>query len=150
VVEELSGEKIDIIRWSEDPVELCANSLNPADILDIKVDPENGSIQVIVPQDQLSLAIGKRGQNARLASKLIGWNIDIRGDGEPAVPGVELLETAEAEAVEQDSAVDAVTRDDDAVTRDDDAGADSDEASQEAPTAVPPPDPSIMEEDRGD
>lgn len=80
VVEELSGEKIDIVRWSEDPVELCANALNPADILHIHPDAEKGSIQVIVPQDQLSLAIGKRGQNARLASRLIGWNIDIQGE----------------------------------------------------------------------
>ena len=83
VVEELSGEKIDIVRWSENPVELCANALNPADIIDIQVDRENGSIRVIVPQDQLSLAIGKRGQNARLASKLVGCNIDIQGDGDP-------------------------------------------------------------------
>lgn len=83
VVEELSGEKIDIVRWSDNPVELCANALNPADILDIDVDSEKGIIRVLVPQDQLSLAIGKRGQNARLASKLIGWSIDIRGDGTP-------------------------------------------------------------------
>ncbi len=81
VVEELSGEKLDIVRWSEDAVELCANALNPADIVDMNVDAESGTIQVTVPQDQLSLAIGKRGQNARLASKLIGWNIDIKGDG---------------------------------------------------------------------
>lgn len=87
VVEELSGEKIDIVRWSDAPVELCANALNPADILDIKVEPDKGTIHVVVPQDQLSLAIGKRGQNARLASKLIGWNIDIRGDGEPVRSG---------------------------------------------------------------
>jgi N utilization substance protein A len=80
VVEELSGEKIDIVRWSENPVELCANALNPADILDIKVDEESKAIMVVVPRDQLSLAIGKRGQNARLASRLIGWNIDIRSD----------------------------------------------------------------------
>jgi len=83
VVEELSGEKIDIVRWSENPMELCANALNPADILNLEVDEEHGSIRVTVPQDQLSLAIGKRGQNARLASKLIGWNIDIHGEGEP-------------------------------------------------------------------
>jgi len=86
VVEELSGEKIDIVRWSDDPVELCANALNPADIIDIQVESEKGAIRVLVPQDQLSLAIGKRGQNARLASKLIGWNIDIRGDGAPDQP----------------------------------------------------------------
>ncbi len=80
VVEELSGEKIDIVRWSENPVELCTNALNPADILSMTVDADTRSILVIVPHDQLSLAIGKRGQNARLASRLIGWNIDIRSD----------------------------------------------------------------------
>ncbi len=83
VVEELSGEKIDIVRWSEDPIELCRNALNPADILELSFDEENETIIVVVPHDQLSLAIGKKGQNARLASKLVGWNIDIRGDGEP-------------------------------------------------------------------
>ena len=82
VVEELSGEKIDIVRWSENPVEFCGNALNPADILNIDVDHESGTILVVVPHDQLSLAIGKRGQNARLASRLIGWNIDIRSDAE--------------------------------------------------------------------
>jgi len=82
VVEELSGEKIDIVRWSEDPVELCTNALNPADIFGMTVDANTRSILVVVPHDQLSLAIGKRGQNARLASRLIGWNIDIRSDQE--------------------------------------------------------------------
>ena len=82
VVEELSGEKIDIVRWSEDPVELCANALNPADILDITADNDNKMILVVVPHDQLSLAIGKRGQNARLASRLMGWTIDIKSDVE--------------------------------------------------------------------
>lgn len=86
VVEELSGEKIDIVRWSEDPVEVCTNALNPADIIGMKVDADTKSILVIVPHDQLSLAIGKRGQNARLASKLIGWNIDIRSDQEGQAP----------------------------------------------------------------
>lgn len=98
VVEELSGEKIDIVRWSEDPVELCANALNPADILDIDVESEKGTIRVLVPQDQLSLAIGKRGQNARLASKLIGWSIDIRGDGvsEQPADGVVVADGSDA------------------------------------------------------
>ncbi|MEX2015222.1 MAG: transcription termination factor NusA, partial [Candidatus Hydrogenedentales bacterium] len=82
VVEELSGEKIDIVRWSADPVELCSNALNPADILNITLDEETNTIYVVVPHDQLSLAIGKKGQNARLASKLVGWNIDIRSDAE--------------------------------------------------------------------
>jgi len=82
VVEELNGEKIDIVRWSPDPVEFCAAALNPADILNITVDEEKGSILVLVPNDQLSLAIGKRGQNARLASRLIGWNIDIKSEAD--------------------------------------------------------------------
>ncbi len=92
VVEELSGEKIDVVPWSEDPVELCAHALNPADILDIRVDLEKGAIQVVVPQDQLSLAIGKRGQNARLASKLLGCSIDIRGEEESDIATDESME----------------------------------------------------------
>jgi len=84
VVEELAGEKIDIVRWSDNPVELCTNALNPADILNIVVDEESRGILVVVPHDQLSLAIGKKGQNARLASRLIGWNIDIRSEQEGA------------------------------------------------------------------
>ena len=99
VVEELSGEKIDIVRWSEDATELCANALNPADIISMRLDEEQGSIQVVVPQDQLSLAIGKRGQNARLASKLIGWNIDIQGEATGENDDVdELFEQAEPAA----------------------------------------------------
>ena len=98
VVEELAGEKIDIVRWSQDPAEFCVNALNPADILDISVDEENRSILVIVPQDQLSLAIGKRGQNARLASKLLGWNIDIKSVTEIAESGEEAAEFPEPEA----------------------------------------------------
>ncbi len=80
VVEELCGEKIDIVRYSEDVSQFCSEALNPADILNITLDPDNKSLLVIVPEDQLSLAIGKRGQNARLASRLIGWNIDIKSD----------------------------------------------------------------------
>jgi N utilization substance protein A len=80
VVEELSGEKIDIVRWSDDPLVLCRNALNPADILEMALDEETKTVLVTVPHDQLSLAIGKKGQNARLASRLLGWNIDIRSD----------------------------------------------------------------------
>jgi len=99
VVEELSGEKIDIIRWSENPVELCANSLNPADILEIELDEESKTVTVTVPHDQLSLAIGKKGQNARLASRLMGWNIDIKSnDGtEQASAVVESEDVVESE-----------------------------------------------------
>lgn len=94
VVEELCGEKIDIIRWSENPVDLCVHALNPADILSIDLNEEMNRIHVRVPQDQLSLAIGKRGQNARLASQLVGWNIDIRGDAESTEDDAETEDSA--------------------------------------------------------
>jgi N utilization substance protein A len=79
VINELGGEKIDIIQWSEDSQELIANALSPAKVLDIKMRENNTAI-AIVPEDQLSLAIGKDGQNVRLAAKLTGWKIDIRSE----------------------------------------------------------------------
>lgn len=103
VVEELNGEKIDVIRWNNDPLELCINALNPADILDIRLNEAMKRIHVQVPQDQLSLAIGKSGQNARLASQLVGWNIDIRGDAEQD-HGEEKEPAAEVSAAEADEA----------------------------------------------
>ncbi|UCB57460.1 MAG: transcription termination/antitermination protein NusA [Candidatus Omnitrophota bacterium] len=78
IVRELRGEKIDIIRWSEDPKEFIAAALSPAKILETEIDKEKKLARVLVEDDQLSLAIGKRGQNVRLASKLTGWDIDIR------------------------------------------------------------------------
>jgi N utilization substance protein A len=77
VVDELRGEKIDVIKWSDDIKTFIANSLSPAVINNIMVDEQQNSILVTVAADQLSLAIGKRGQNARLASKLTGWKVDI-------------------------------------------------------------------------
>ncbi|WP_210469401.1 transcription termination factor NusA [Sporosarcina sp. 6E9] len=77
---ELNGEKIDIVEWSEDPVVFVANALNPSKVLDVQVNEEERSTTVIVPDYQLSLAIGKRGQNARLAAKLTGWKIDIKSE----------------------------------------------------------------------
>lgn len=82
VVNELKGEKIDIVRWSDDPVEYVANALSPSKVVMVKVNEENKTTQVIVPDYQLSLAIGKRGQNARLAAKLTGWKIDIKSESE--------------------------------------------------------------------
>jgi N utilization substance protein A len=78
---ELSGEKIDIIPWSEDPKVFVSNSLSPAKVLSIEVDEKEHKATVEVGNDQLSLAIGKGGQNVRLAAKLTGWRIDIKGDG---------------------------------------------------------------------
>ena len=78
IVDELCGEKIDIIKYSENPDEYVASALAPAKVLSVGVDNDAKSCQVIVPDDQLSLAIGKEGQNARLAAKLTGWKIDIK------------------------------------------------------------------------
>lgn len=83
VVEELGGEKIDIIEWSDNPAELCTRALSPADILEVSINKEKKLILVVVPHDQLSLAIGKQGQNARLASRIVGWNIDIKAEQVP-------------------------------------------------------------------
>lgn len=77
VINELGGEKIDIIEWQEEPEKYIANSLSPAKVLEVKIMPKNKAL-VITPEDQLSLAIGKDGQNVRLAAKLTGWKIDVR------------------------------------------------------------------------
>lgn len=82
VVNELNGEKVDIVKYSDDPTEYVAQSLSPSDVIDVQVDEENKATLVIVPDDQLSLAIGKKGQNARLAAKLTGWKIDIKSESE--------------------------------------------------------------------
>ncbi len=78
VVSELKNEKIDIIKWSADPAEFVANALNPAHVVSVFVSDAEKICRVIVPDNQLSLAIGKEGQNARLAAKLTGWKIDIK------------------------------------------------------------------------
>jgi N utilization substance protein A len=99
VVNELRGEKIDVIPWSDDPEEFVANALRPAKVTRVEVDEEQKVARVVVPDHQLSLAIGKEGQNARLAAKLTGWKIDIRSESEAENPAPE---DAEAE----DSATD--------------------------------------------
>ena len=81
VMSELGGEKIDIIEWSDDPKKFIAEALSPAQILNIKLDEKEKKALVEVSEDQQSLAIGKRGQNVRLAARLTGWKIDIRGVG---------------------------------------------------------------------
>ena len=78
IVDELKGEKIDIIKWSKDPAEFLASALSPAKVLSVTVDEETKSAKVIVDDNQLSLAIGKEGQNVRLAAKLTNWKIDIK------------------------------------------------------------------------
>jgi transcription termination/antitermination protein NusA len=88
IVNELKGEKIDIVQWSEDPVTFVANALSPSKVLDVQADEEGKATRVIVPDYQLSLAIGKRGQNARLAAKLTGWKIDIKSETDARELGV--------------------------------------------------------------
>lgn len=82
VVQELRGEKIDIVSWTPDPAEYVARALAPARVSKIVMDEDNRSMEVIVPDDQLSLAIGKKGQNVRLASRLTGWKLDARSESE--------------------------------------------------------------------
>ena len=91
---ELKNEKIDIIKWSADPAEFIANALNPAHVLGVTVQEKEKSCRVVVPDNQLSLAIGKEGQNARLAAKLTGWKIDIKSQSQAAE--LEAQEAAEA------------------------------------------------------
>ncbi|MDD9876568.1 MAG: transcription termination factor NusA [Magnetovibrio sp.] len=82
VVGELQGEKIDIIQWSPDPATFIVNGLAPAEVAKVVLDEDKNKIEVVVPDDQLSLAIGRRGQNVRLASQLSGWDIDILTEAE--------------------------------------------------------------------
>jgi len=78
VVNELSGEKIDVVLWDPDPPKFVQNALSPAEVLSVRMEEAEKTAQVVVPDRQLSLAIGKEGQNARLAAKLTGWRIDIK------------------------------------------------------------------------
>ncbi|MBQ9952644.1 MAG: transcription termination/antitermination protein NusA [Clostridia bacterium] len=93
VVNELKTEKIDIVKWSNDPAEYIANALNPARVISVFVSDTEKSARVIVPDNQLSLAIGKEGQNARLAAKLTGWKIDIKSQSQAEAE----MKNAEAE-----------------------------------------------------
>ena len=89
IVDELRGEKIDIVKWNEDPGVYIASALSPAKVLDVQVNEEEKKARVIVPDYQLSLAIGKEGQNARLAAKLTGWKIDIKSESQAQEAGID-------------------------------------------------------------
>jgi N utilization substance protein A len=92
VVQELRGERIDIIPWSQDQAKYVCNALAPAKISRVYIDEENRHMEVVVADDQLSLAIGKKGQNVRLASKLTGWKIDIKSESRMEKISSEILE----------------------------------------------------------
>ena len=94
VVEELHGEKIEIVVWSEDPCQYVKAALSPADVLSVALIPGQKACSVVVPDDQLSLAIGKEGQNARLAAKLTGYKIDIKSASKVQEPAEEASEEA--------------------------------------------------------
>ncbi len=96
VINELGGEKVDIIEWREEEEKYLANALSPAKVLEVKIMPRNKAL-VIVPEDQLSLAIGKEGQNVRLAAKLTGWKIDVRG-----LKGAEEIEKEETKEMKKE------------------------------------------------
>jgi N utilization substance protein A len=109
VVAELSGEKIDVIEWSEDPSTFVAKALSPAQVIEVRIDEEHRIANVVVPERMLSLAIGREGQNARLAAKLTGWRIDIRSDVSVAEAARTENGAATVEAADADQAsVDAV------------------------------------------
>ena len=111
ITKELSGEKIDVIQWYPDPAVFIGNALSPASIVKVEIDGDEKSASVVVPDKQLSLAIGKGGQNARLAARLTGWRIDIKSTSmleEGAAPKVEEVRRAEEAVALAEPAVEAV------------------------------------------
>ena len=100
IVKELGGERVDIIRYSDDIKEYVKASLSPTEIQEIKMDKDAKKIEVVVPDDQLSIGIGKHGQNIRLASKLVGWEMDIRGKEAKAKAALEALLPTAAQGAE--------------------------------------------------
>ena len=104
VVAELGGEKIDVVPWSEDPSVFVANALSPAQVISVTIDEEHRIANVTVPERMLSLAIGREGQNARLAARLTGWRIDIRSDVAAAEAARVAKALADAPAVDAETA----------------------------------------------
>ncbi len=138
VVNELKGEKVDIVEWDDDLSRFIAEALSPARVQDVRLDEEEHTAIVIVPDHQLSLAIGKEGQNARLAARLSGYRIDIRSESQDLGLDVEEDEDVEFETVaEGDGAVEAIALEDapegDDGDNSDDVEETSDEPSQETP-----------------
>ncbi|PTX58620.1 NusA antitermination factor [Melghirimyces profundicolus] len=118
VVNELRGEKIDIVRWSEDPVEFVSNALSPSKVVSVDIREDEKVARVVVPDHQLSLAIGKEGQNARLAAKLTNWKIDIKSESEAdqteeeetEIPDGEIVAEERVETEAPDGEIDAEER----------------------------------------
>ncbi|MDP9242629.1 MAG: transcription termination factor NusA [Actinomycetota bacterium] len=147
VVTQLRGEKIDVVPWSEDPGAYVANALQPAKVKEVRTDPETQTALVIVPDYQLSLAIGKEGQNARLAARLTGWRIDIKSETqfgeEQRKPRPEAAVEAAVEAETPTDATTADAKEDVAVLPEAEVAAEAPEIAQpeaadmDAPAAEP-------------
>ena len=126
VVAELGGEKIDVIEWSEDASTFVAKALSPAQVIEVRIDEEHRIANVVVPERMLSLAIGREGQNARLAAKLTGWRIDIRSD-------VSVAEAAKAAADEAAQVAEALLDEAEAATAPEPAAVPAAEEAGDAP-----------------
>ncbi len=109
IVREIGNERIDIVEWSDNPALFIANSLAPAKILRVILEEREGTARVVVPDDQLSLPIGRDGQNVRLAAKLSGWKIDIMGETQEKAGGKKLQEAEVAEEVEVPEVAETLT-----------------------------------------
>ena len=137
IVSELRGEKIDIINWSDNPAILIENALSPAKVISVMADPDEKTASVIVPDYQLSLAIGKEGQNARLAARLTGYKIDIKSETQAIESGelpenyMEMSEGVFEEEMYEDGYDEAYEEGYEDYAEDDDAGA----AYEEEPEA---------------
>ncbi|WMI81687.1 transcription termination factor NusA [Anaerotignum sp. MB30-C6] len=107
IVSELGGEKIDVINWSDDPKEFIAAALSPSKVVEVSLNEEEQSAKIVVPDHQLSLAIGKEGQNARLSAKLTGWRIDIKS--ETQAKETNFLADEPVQAVEETQEVPEIT-----------------------------------------
>ena len=107
IVSELGGEKIDVINWSEDPKEFIAAALSPSKVLEVALNEAEQSAKIVVPDHQLSLAIGKEGQNARLSAKLTGWRIDIKSETQARETNFLAEDPVTEEAAEETTAEEA-------------------------------------------
>ncbi len=141
VVTELRGEKIDVVPWSADPATFVANALQPAKVREAKVDPETQTALVIVPDYQLSLAIGREGQNARLAARLTGWRIDIKSETQFADEqrgGSRAAAAAGEESTRAAAAQEAAAAGEKAAAEEPDADADEPATEETAPEGEEP------------
>ena len=129
IVSELGGEKIDVINWSEDPKEFIAAALSPSKVVEVVVNEEEQSAKIVVPDHQLSLAIGKEGQNARLSAKLTGWRIDIKSE-------TQARETNFLEETPKESVEDEMTEETDSIAEETTENAEVSEAEMFAEEAA--------------